>query len=86
MSRFEVQIRDTAGKQSFRSIHFGKELEEVSFRQGKFVFPASEGEPFTFDISASAPFRQNKGDKTGEPIAQLTISGTAVPMPKWVMY
>lgn len=86
MSQFDVEIHDGTGSLNFRSVHRGKELAEVRLRRAKTVFPASASEPFTFNISASAPYRLNNGDKIGAPTATLSISGTAMPMPNWVMY
>ena len=86
MVRFEIELNNLSEDISFRSSNFGEDLAAIRFTKAEVAFQGTAGDPLTFDIAASVPRRTNRGEATRDPIVSLEVSGTAVPIPGWVLY
>ncbi len=85
-TRFEVEIKHPP-ELNFRSANFGaEELAAARLKESAMGIPRSPEEPFSFDLSVSAPYRHNSGQQAGTPIASLRIKGVAAPSPRWLVY
>ena len=86
MLRFQLQITSDQGTKQFRSKNYANDLLDVKFKQITVKFPDSETEDVKFSLSAIVPYRLNRGEDAGADTVDLKIQGSAVPMPRWLLY
>lgn len=86
MTRIEVSIGNAAAGRDFRSVWFGDEIARLALVGDAVLFPQSPVDPIAFTIAGSLPRRYNRDEATTAPTATFTMTGTAPPIPDWVLY
>ncbi|WP_028970728.1 hypothetical protein [Sphingomonas sp. URHD0057] len=86
LTRLEVVISNLAAERDFRSVWFDDEIQELPFERQAITFPASPVDVLTFEVTASLPKRYNRREQPKEPTATFTMTGSAPPLPEWVLY
>ena len=84
LSRFEVEIQ--ANGKSYRSQNLAADMEQVHVIQDDMKFPENDESAFQFNLQSKLSRRQNSGNAQSEPIVDISISGTAEPIPNWLNY
>jgi hypothetical protein len=83
----EVEINDAESRKGrhFRSCWKGEEIEGLDLSV-QFDAPATRADPFRFHIRARLPRRYNRGAPVEQEHVAFTVSGGAMPLPRWVNY
>lgn len=86
LARFEVEIRADGGERNFRSDNFGPDAASLDFAWGSLTLPRHGEEMLSFNVSVLLPERRNRGEPVGADRVEVTMTGVAVPIPRWVNY
>lgn len=86
LTRLEVSVTNFAEGRDFRSVWFGDEVAQLAFDRCEIGFPASPVDAIGFVVTGSLPRRYNQREAPKEPTTTFTMTGTAPPIPDWVLY
>lgn len=86
LDRFEAEIRAQGGEHSFRSINFGDNARALDIQWGALQLPGNGAQDIAFNCRVLLPERFNRGEPRGDRNVELTLTGSAVPIPRWVNY
>jgi hypothetical protein len=83
----EVELNAPSSKtgRHFRSCWKGEEIKTLDLSL-QFDAPASRLDPFRFHLHARLPRRYNRGAAIEHEHVEFTVSGGAMPLPRWVNF
>ena len=83
----EVDLNDSSSERDrhFRSCWKGEEIQGLDLSL-QFDAPETRHDPFRFHFRARLPRRYNRGAAIEQEYVELTASGGAMPLPRWVNY
>ncbi len=87
LDAIQVELNDPSSERErlFRSCWKGEEIGTVDLSL-QFDAPATRLDPFRFHLRARLPRRYNHGAAIEQEHVDLTASGGAMPLPRWVNY
>lgn len=86
LERFSVEIRASGGHVTFRSMHGKGDLSDLDIAWGVLHLPANGAESLAFNARVVMPERYNVGEALRGRRVEVTLTGSAVPIPDWVNY
>lgn len=86
LERFAVEIRADGGHTHFRSMHSDDNARNLDIAWGSLHLPSHGRDAISYNLRAVMPERYNLNEDIRSHRVEVTLTGSAGPIPDWVNY
>lgn len=86
LERFAIEIRSDAGHTHFRSMHADENARKLDIVWGSLHLPAHGADHLSYNARVVMPERYNFREELRSRRVEVTLTGSAGPIPDWVNY